>query len=74
VDDARVGDELPRVRIVDDLMDADGDRAVLLPGEALRLDTARYLLELARPVGRDRLAPPDPAALRLSSSRSGVRA
>ena len=55
----RVGDDLARAR----RGRPDGHRRMPSPGRSPRLDPARYLLELARPVGRDRLAPPDPAAL-----------
>jgi hypothetical protein len=71
---SRVGDDLARAGVADDLVDGDGDAVVVVPGEAQRLDPTRNLLELARPVGRDRLAAPHPAALRFSSSRSAVRA
>jgi hypothetical protein len=53
VENARIGDELARVRVVDHLVDIDRDGLVRLLAEALGLDLARDGGELSVPVVAD---------------------
>jgi hypothetical protein len=63
VANARIGDELARVRVVDHLVDIDCDGPVSLLGEALGLDLARDGGELSVPIVADGRAADHPTAL-----------